>query len=92
MTLKDKENAIRELEDLVSEFSWRQGLPEWINRLRKTVWKYFPDNDIADDVEKLFYDKKLREDGKILSQSGATAQNMIRQLIQQLKATRDIVS
>ena len=91
MTKEDKTKAVAELEGVLSQYRGVQGLPEWITLLRKTVWKYFPNNSIPDKVDDLFYSKTLRKDGMNLRQREDSATSMVKQLIRQLKETKDIV-
>lgn len=91
MTKEDKIKAAEELEKVRSQYCGVQGLSEWITLLRKTVWKYLPNNNIPDEVENLFYCKTLRKGGMDLKQREDSAKDMVGQLINQLKNTKDVV-
>lgn len=91
MTKEDKIKAAAELEEVLSQYHGVQGLPEWITLLRKTVWKYLPNNNTPDAVDDLFYCKTLRKGGMNLKQREDSAKDMVGQLINQLKNTKDVV-
>ena len=91
MNKEDKIKAATELEEVLSQYRGVKGLPEWITLLRKTVWKYLPNNNIPDVVDDLFYCKTLRKGGMNFRQREVSAKSMVKQLINLLKATKDIV-